>query len=177
MGCVVEFDEFHDAYGRVDDNVAGFGHAAVNYYGDQYQTYDVSLPLWQYRYKILSKVFCVSKFAYEGEDPRIDAINDDGGGWAVARFDRSGTAHAVVFWVDYLCRSNHGSHRHAKHNDSFRVISTASATHRQAIRKLTNPIVVTESDVESGTKFCCKASFGTDPDVIEDHSFSFKVVF
>ena len=49
MACVVEFDDFFSAYGKVgvDDRVSGFRHSAVNYYGNRYHTYDVSLPLWQ----------------------------------------------------------------------------------------------------------------------------------
>ena len=38
MACVVEFDDFFSAYGKVgvDDRVSGFRHSAVNYYGDRY---------------------------------------------------------------------------------------------------------------------------------------------
>ena len=74
MACMVEFDDFFSAYGKVgvDDRVSGFRHSSVNYYGDRYHTYDVSLPLWQYRYKRISKSICVAKMSYEGEAPTIE---------------------------------------------------------------------------------------------------------
>ena len=74
MACVVEFDDFFSAYGKVgvDDRVSGFRHSSVNYYGDRYHTYDVSLPLWQYRYKRISKSICVAKMSCEGEAPTIE---------------------------------------------------------------------------------------------------------
>ena len=69
MACVVEFD---DGKVGVADRVSGFRHSAVNYYGDRYHTYDVSLPLWQYRYKRISKIIYVAKMSYEGETPTIE---------------------------------------------------------------------------------------------------------
>jgi hypothetical protein len=67
MACVVEFDDFFSA-----DGVSGFRYSAVNYNGDRYHTYDVSPPLWQYRYKRISKSICVAKMSYEGEAPTIE---------------------------------------------------------------------------------------------------------
>ena len=171
MACVVEFDDFFSAYGHVgDDNsnggslVAGFGHNCVNHYGDCH-TYDVSLPLWQYRYRRLSTTCCIASISYEGTDPTIGSTFDS------PQLICTGLAQAVVIWVDYACRtgtSNDGS------GDIFQFISTASSSHRQLVRKLLTPIAITEADVRNKSEFICKASYGTDPDGIEDHSFTFE---
>ena len=164
MACVVECEQFFSAYGQVGDStfrkVAGFKHSAVNYYGNRYHTYDVSLPLWQYRYKPLSQPFCVATIPYEGASQTIETK----GGESI--FTSTGSAQAVVFWVDYYCRTN----------ADFEVISTASSSHRQLIRKLIKSIAVSEDDIKAGLKFCCRASFDIgSPDGIEDHSFSFDM--
>ncbi|KAL7519461.1 hypothetical protein ACHAWX_004218 [Stephanocyclus meneghinianus] len=175
MACVVEFREFRNAYGKVgdgDEKVAGFEHKTVNYYGDRYHTYDVSLPLWQYRWKRLSKPLCMAKFVYEG-----DALAIDDDHWVSSEFERCGSADAVVFWVDYLCRSAGGTHIQASTNDRFNVISTSSSCDRQIVRKLHPPIALTDADLGSGSKFMCRSKFDhSDHGVIDDHCFSFKVV-
>ena len=164
MSCVVEFDDFFSAYGKVDD-VAGFCHASVNSYGDRYHTYDVSLPLWQYRYKRLSEVVCVANISYEGAAPTIESL---GGSLSGVSFEliSGGFAQAAVFWVDYACRVGDG--------ERFDIISTAKPSHRQIVRKLDKPIVITEADLIAGAVFHCRASFGDDPSGIEGHSFTFK---
>jgi len=177
MACVVQFKDFYGAYGKVGDNdgmVAGFQHGAVNFHGARYHTYDVSLPLCQYQYKRLSKTFCIAKIDYDGNNPKLVAVDDDGEGWACTQFERTGTAHAFVCWVDYMCRTDEGRYLH-ENGDLFDVISTSSSSHNQAVRKLDEAIAITESIVNDGTKFCCFASFGSDPDGIEDHSFAFKM--
>ncbi|KAL3794130.1 hypothetical protein HJC23_012837 [Cyclotella cryptica] len=176
MACVVEFQDFSNAYGKVGDDVervAGFGHKVVNYYGDRYHTYDLSLPLWQYRWKRLSKPLCMARFVYEGDTL---AINDDR--WVSTEFERVGSADAVVFWVDYLCRSAGGTHVHAPTNDRFNIISTSSSCHRQIVRKLYPPIVLTDADLGSrSSKFLCRSKFDcSDLGKIDDHCFSFKIV-
>ncbi len=167
MACIVEFEQFYSAYGQVGDStsskVAGFKHSAVNHYGNRYHTYDVALPLWQYRYKPLSKPFCLAIIPYEGTNLSIDT--KDG---VSELFTSPGRAQAVVFWVDYLCRINH--------EENFDVISTSSSSHRQLVRKLSVPVDISEDDINAGLEFCCHISFGDDnSDGIEDHSFSFEV--
>ena len=56
--------------------------------------------------------------------------------WVSAKFEKTGNADAVIFWIDYLCRSCSGTHTQTSTNDRFNVISTASSTHRQMVRKL-----------------------------------------
>ena len=102
----------------------------MNYYGDRYHTYDTSLPLWQYRYKKISKSICVAKMSYEGEAPTIETGVD-----CAAELTSAGTAHAGVFWVDYACRAADES-RDGGAGDNYDLISTASSSHRQLVRKL-----------------------------------------
>ena len=166
MACVVEFD---DGKGGVADRVSGFRHSAVNYYGDRYHAYDASLPLRQYRYKRISKSICVAKMSCEGEAPAIETVVD-----CAAELTSAGTAHAGVFWVDYACRAADES-RDGGAGDNYDLISTASSTHRQLVRKLLESVAITEEHVAVGAKVYVKASFGADPDGIEDHAFSFEV--
>mmetsp|Transcript_3590 Transcript_3590/g.5608 ORF Transcript_3590/g.5608 Transcript_3590/m.5608 type:complete len:108 (-) Transcript_3590:143-466(-) len=85
-----------------------------------------------------------------------------------------GLAQGVLFWVEYSCRTSNATSCHGSRGDHFDVISTASSSHRQTVRKLPKSIAITEADVKAGSKFCCEASFDDDPDRIEDHSFTFK---
>jgi len=166
MACVVEFKDFISAYGKVGDEtglVSGFRHDSVNHYGDRYHTYDVSLPLWQYRHKRLSKPFCIASIPYEGTTPSIDALCEP------VKFISVGSAHAVIVWVDYKCRCGVSGG-----SDCFDTISTASSSYQQLVRKLHKPMIVTEIDVQNQTKYHYKASFGDDLTGIEDHSFTFE---
>lgn len=175
MVCVCDFQELCDAYGKVgdtDEMVCGFQHQTVNYYGDRYHTHDMSLPLWQYRWKRLSKPCCVARFCYEGVVPVIED-----GDWVTTEFDFTGNANAVVFWVDYFYYSDNGTHKESSSNDRFSVISTASSCHRQVVRKLATPLSVGKSDLAGNTKFICKSKFdGRDVNDTQDHCFSYKVV-
>ena len=162
MACVVEFHDFFSAYGSLDD-ISGFSHTFVNYYGNRYHTYDVSLPLWQYKYKRLTKSCCVAKISYEGKVPTIKT-NDE----CVAEFISVGTAHATIFWVDYACSVGAG-------DNDLEVISTASSSHRQLVRKLNEATIITKDHLASGARVSIKASFGADPDGMEDHTFAVEL--
>ena len=174
MACVIEFKDFHNAYGSVggdNEEVAGIQHKTVNNY---YSTCDVALPLWQYRYKRLSEAFCVARFPYEGESIEIQ---DDK--WVTATFETTGSADAVVFWVDYMCRSSDGTYYYTKgsaSDDRFNVVSTSSSVHRQNVRKLSSSKLVSESDLHGDTKFLCKSKFDIEDDwsTKYDHCFSYK---
>ena len=111
MACVVQFDQLNSAYGRVGD-VEGFRHDSVNGYGDCYHTYDLSLSLWQYRYKRLTDSFAVATIRYEGAPPTLEKAD------GLALFISEGVAHAVMFWIDYAC--------HRGDEGDYAIISTAS---------------------------------------------------
>jgi hypothetical protein len=78
-----------------------------------------------------------------------------------AELTSAGTAHAVVFWVDYACRVADES-RDGGAGDNYDLISTASSSHRQLIRKLLESVAITEEHVAVGAKVYVKASFGAD---------------
>ena len=103
------------------------------------------LPLWQYRYKRISKSICVAKMSYEGEAPTIETGVD-----CAAELTSAGTAHAVVFWVDYACRVADES-RDGGAGDNYDLILTASSSHRQLVRKLLESVAI-----NGGT--CCSRS-------------------
>ena len=154
----------------VDDRVSGFRYSAVNYYGDRYHTYDVSLPLWQQSIQtnIQKHLRCQNVMRRRGPDNRNRSVD------CAAELTSAGTAHAVVFWVDYACRVADES-RDGGAGDNYDLISTASSSHRQLVRKLLESVAITEEHVAVGAKVYVKASFGADPDGIEDHAFSFEV--
>lgn len=172
MAVVVEAEEFVKAYSQVGDatgNVAGFDHSPVNFYGDRYHTYDVSLPVTEYKYRALSSPFCVAKLLYD------EAMKEDGE-WASAKIDKPGKCQAVIFYVDYLCRVTDKTATHQKDGVYYDRISTAKSSHRQAMRKLELETVISQSDVKRGANFFCKASFDDASDSIQDHTFEFKIV-
>ncbi|KAL7458932.1 hypothetical protein ACHAWC_010740 [Mediolabrus comicus] len=174
MAVVVEAEEFARAYSQVGDatgNVAGFNHSPVNFYGDRYHTYDVSLPVTEYNYRALSSPFCVAKLLYD------EGVKEDGE-WTSVKIDKPGKCQAVIFYVDYLCRVTDKTATHQKDGVYYGCISTAKSSHRQAIRKLElETVILSQSDVERGANFFCKASFDDATDTsIEEHFFEFKIV-
>jgi predicted RNA methylase len=175
MACVVDFEDFRGAYGSVggdDEMITGFLHQAVNYYGNRYHKYDVSIPLWQYKYKRISEPFCVAQIMYE----RDVSIEDNK--WVSAQFERSGSADAVVVWVDYLCRTADGAYVRESTNERFDIISTSSPCHSQAVRKIWPSVLIRDKDLNGSTKICCRSKFDIEDNggVVDEHSFTFKFV-
>lgn len=172
MAVVVEFDDFSNAYGQVGDSeekVLGcFDHTPVNFFGNRYHTYDVSLPVSEYKYKALSDPFCVAKLLYD--EVKMKSAESAGG-----KMIRAGNCQGVIFYVDYLCRVSKEKATHHEDGAHYVTITTSSAYHRQVVRKLQACTVATEADVQKGAMCFCKASFD-DIDGIEDHSFAFKIV-
>ena len=111
---------------------------------------------------------CQNVMRRRGPDNRNRSVD------CAAELTSAGTAHAVVFWVDYACRVADES-RDGGAGDNYDLISTASSSHRQLVRKLLESVAITEEHVAVGAKVYVKASFGADPDGIEDHAFSFEV--
>ena len=111
----------------------------------------------------------MARISYEGAAPTIEAAEGEG---ASVGFAEKGVAHCVAFWVEYACRTR--SDAAGTGEEIYEVVSTASSSHRQIVRKLREPIAVTEADLRGGSKFFCKASFDDDPNGIEDHSFTFE---
>jgi len=174
MAVVVEFEDFSNAYGQVGDSeekVLGcFDHTPVNFFGNRYHTYNVSLPVSEYKYKALSDPFCVAKLLYD--EVKIEIADESAGGKII----RPGNCQGVIFYVDYLCRVSKDKATHLKDGVHYASMTTSSASHRQVVRKFQSCTVVTETDVQKGVMCFCKASFDDDIDGIEDHSFEFKIV-
>eukprot|EP00574_Skeletonema_japonicum_P000375 CAMPEP_0201742234 /NCGR_PEP_ID=MMETSP0593-20130828/47217_1 /ASSEMBLY_ACC=CAM_ASM_000672 /TAXON_ID=267983 /ORGANISM="Skeletonema japonicum, Strain CCMP2506" /LENGTH=287 /DNA_ID=CAMNT_0048236581 /DNA_START=364 /DNA_END=1227 /DNA_ORIENTATION=- len=175
MAVVVEFEDFSNAYGQVGDSeekvIGCFDHTPVNFFGNRYHTYDVSLPVSEYKYKALSDPFCVAKLLYD--EVKIEAADERA---RSGKIIRPGNCQGVIFYVDYLCRASKEKATHQKDGVHYATITTSSASHRQVVRKLQSCTVVTETDVQKGVMCFCKASFDDEVDGIEDHSFAFKIV-
>jgi len=177
MAVVVECEDFCKAYGQVGDSkekVVDFDHTPVNFFGNRYHTYDVSLPVSEYKYKALSDAFCVAKLLYD--EVKLEAADEKGDGWSSGKITRPGKCQGVIFYVDYLCRVSKEKATHQKDGVHYASITTSTASHRQVVRKLQSPTIVTETDVQKGATFFCKASFDDDIDGIEDHCFAFNIV-
>ena len=174
MAIVIECEDFSSSYGQVGDReekVKGFDHTHVNFFGDRYHTYDVSLPVAEYKFTALSDPFCVAKILYD----EVKVGGKDDSGWSSGKIIRPGKCEAVIFYVDYLCRVPKEKATHERDGLHYASFTTSSASHRQVMRKLQSFTIISEADVQRGTYFCCKASFDDDVDGIEDHSFSFEV--
>ncbi|KAL7498561.1 hypothetical protein ACHAWT_006432 [Skeletonema menzelii] len=176
MAVAVECDDFFQAYGQVGDSeekiLGCFDHNPVNFFGDRYSNYDVSLRVSEYKYKALSDPFCVAKLLYD--EVKIEAGGEKDG-WASGKITRPGNCQGAIFYLDYLCCVPKEKGTHQKDGMHYATVTTSSASHRQIVRKLQSSTVITEADVQKGTKCFCKASFEDDINGIEDHSFTFKI--
>ena len=157
MARVVQFDDFHCAYSSVgdeDEEIHGFNHSKVNDFGDRYRTYDIALPLWQYRLSRLSEPSRISRLSYEGGDEgqSIEATE--------IVVSKRGVACAIELWVDYACRIGDGD---------FKTVSTSSPAGQQLVRKLDERVAV-----EVGDKFSIKVRFGDD-DPIESYAMDIEI--
>ena len=121
-----------------------------------------------YKDNVLSDPICVAKLLY-------DEVKMEAGDWASGNITRPGKCQGVVFYLDYLCCVSKEKGTHQKNGMHYATITTSSSSNRQVVRKLQCSTVVTEADVQKGTKLFCKASFEDDMNGIEDHSFEFKI--
>ena len=162
MGCTIQATELSTAYKRCDPELMGFNHDVINQYGNRFHEYDLSLPMWNYNYDVLSDGIELARIEYDGTSNAI--VNN--GAWIQAPFNKSGACHALLSWIEYVIRTG---------EDQTCVISTKSGTsYRQIVRMLREPEVITENDIQSGIKFCCRATIGG-LEGSEDHQFDLLV--
>jgi hypothetical protein len=101
MAAAVEFTSLHLAYSEVGD-CCGFQHFLLDQKGArQYETYDLSIQLWQYDHKLLTSPFQIGLIDYTGN--RIeDAIEQDPNFTSEGSVNVAGSCHAIVTWVEYV---------------------------------------------------------------------------
>lgn len=155
MVCAIQLDESialaHS--GLKKPFLQGFSHSTVSKYGKLFSTYDLKMPMSQYKWKRLSENFCVAKIQYDGPAESM-VINGDGT-WVESEL-KSGKIHGIAIWIDYKVRFEN---EYSK--EIFHTITTGNRHHQQAFRFVPNPSVVSE-----GSFIKVKVSFA---DSIEDH--------
>ena len=155
MVCAIQLDESiaiaHS--GLKKPFLQGFSHDEVSKYGKLFSTYDITMPMSQYKWKRLSENFCVAKIQYDG--PAEAMVIDGDGTWVKSEL-KSGKIHGIAIWIDYRVRFENECSK-----ETFHTITTGNRYHQQAFR-----FVPTPSEVSEGSFIKVKFSFA---DNIEDH--------
>ena len=161
MGCAIQANDLASAYKGCDTELMGFNHDVINQYGNRFSEYDLSLPMWNYDYVVLSDEVELVKIDYG----TCEIINNKI--WVDSTFQKVGTCHAMLSWIEYVITNG----REGKNC----VISTKTGTSfRQIVRMLPEAVSITEDDIKGGTKLSCRTTIGglLGPD---DHQFEIVV--
>ena len=164
MVCAVQLDEsIATAHsGLMKSVIQGFAHDEVCKYGNFFSTYDIKMPMTQYKWKRLSENFPVAKIQYDGSAESMVIEGD--GEWVESEL-KSGTFHGIAIWIDYKVRV-----KNEPLEESFCTISTGNRHHQQSFRFVPTPSVVSE-----GCFVKVKVSFPNPNTIdIEDHRIDIK---
>lgn len=160
MVCAIQLDESiaiaHS--GLKKPFLQGFSHEEVSNYGKLFSTYDMKMPMSQYKWKRLSENFCVAKIQYDG--PAESMVIGGDGTWVESEL-KSGKIHGIAIWIDYKVRFKSECSK-----EMFHTITTGNRHHQQAFRFVPSP-----SEVSEGSFVKVKVSFA---DSIEDHDIDVK---
>ncbi len=177
--CAVEFhpDVSHAHCGLNAEEgafICGLSHRNVTSYSKNFSKYDMTFPLWQYKWKRLSDNFTVANLEYE------DSMNISGEDtWCEIAFSRPGTCHCLAFFVDYglrIRRENMSEIETTDNDDDFQhMTTTGNRYHQQTIRMLASPKVIMEKDIGSSKLFVRPLFKNTERIHEEDYSFEIKL--
>jgi hypothetical protein len=179
MGCIIQSDQLHSAYGSCGDNgaIRGMDHSYVNKLGNLFHTYDLSLPMWQYEYTVLSDVIELGVLSYSDSNFMVPFETV-----ARGRIHTSGRCDALMAWLEYsfpkpvLSSSTEAASDVAPPSrTSTSVLSTNNQSHRQIVRMLKESARRNIARQEVGKlHFICVSRFGMDsgPD---DHRFDIRI--
>jgi protein arginine N-methyltransferase 7 len=173
MGCAVESEQLRLAYracGDVADksdddgdndrhhagSIRGFDHSIVNYSGDCFHEFDLSLPLWQYPHRRLSSSFEIANLSFT--DPSETSIET----MSRVNIDQVGTCDAIMVWLSYDLGLGHNS-----------MLSTDGRSYRQIVRMLKAPVPIEAQEVGRATLVCKCILGGLDGP--EGHQFEIQV--
>lgn len=111
MGCIIESNQIRSAYRACgdhnattkDESICGLDHSFVNEIGSRFNEYDLSLPLWQFDYNVLSDVIELGNLAYcdPTAPPFVEPIV------ARAGFHTAGRCDALLVWLEYFFPASH----------------------------------------------------------------------
>ena len=161
IACAVQLDESvaRAHSGLQMSSLCGFSHEQVTQNGSLPSTYDMKMSAFQYKWKRLSRDFCIAKLQYDG--PLTHMIISGDGEWSESAELDLGDCHGIFMWVEY----EYGLSGTTK---SKSIISTGNRYHQQAFRFLDRSVTVQEGD-----RIFVKPSFNTE--TIEDHEIEMTV--
>lgn len=149
--CAIEFhDCVTDAHcGLKGENgtICDFKHDDAIRYAQKFNTHDIILPLWQYKWKQLSDVITLAEINYEGDASSMCITGD--GEWSRIKFIHDGSCSAIVHWIDYGLRVSDGQDNVNEDERTFKTISSGNRYHYQTIRMLSSPIIIRKVDIGS----------------------------
>lgn len=164
MVCAVQLHQsVADSYaGLLESKLCGFSHDEVSKYGNFFSCYDFKIPMFQYKWRKLSRNFCVSTIQYNGPAEMM-LIGGENGECIEADLSE-GIFHGIAIWVDYYHKIKDDNSEH-----SVRTITTGNLHHHQAFRFAKNPTVIRKN----GAILKLKISF--DSDDLEDHVIDMEI--
>jgi len=171
-GVAIQSHSLSRAYGPCGDDktkarISGFDHSRANHYGNRFNEYDLSLPMWEYDFEELTKSFEVARLQYTSNN----GIEADAGliidKTVHVPFKRcGGICNGIMIWIDYgICTSQDTS--------EMSFLSTRERPHRQLIRLLTSPVKVSK-EKRNHYEFICHFQAGGQA-CLESHSIEMQV--
>ena len=178
-GCIIESFQLKGAYTTCGNSkstdgksskatVCGFDHSRANQYGDRFHEYDLSLPLWEYDYVELTDSFEIIKIPYDNSFEGAKIPKQLTSKIRVP-FQRGGTCHAMMTWIDYGVRTDCG----CTDSSSMEFHSTLGRSYHQLIRMLPEAVVLEEGAYHL-YELICDAEFGNQKN-LNSHKFDLKI--
>jgi hypothetical protein len=171
LGCIIESSQLRSAYGPCGDgykseSIHGLKHNYINQIGGRFQDYDLSLPMWQYDYTILTNTLELGTLSYTHPYAPPFILET----LATATFHTCGRCDALLVWLEYSfelpssMRSVHDSN----------ILSTNSQTYNQLIRMLDDSTRCSVNiDTIDEAEVICKSAFGGN--TWESHQFDVHI--
>jgi hypothetical protein len=161
VGCIIESDQLSSAYSPLENqSIRGIKHEFVNTHGGRFHEYDLTLPMWQYEYRMLSDVVELGILAYSVSSRTCDETT------TFLPLHTSGRCDALMVWLEYEFQTTKSD---AASAESF---STNCMAHKQIVRMLQHRPSVLEGE----SKAVCKSKFGGCDDLDDDHSFDVQII-
>lgn len=144
MACGIESCQLRSAYAKCGNNeekILGFDHSYINQICD-FSAIDISLPTWQYDFKILTENFELCSLAF-AEDMDDEVVCES----VEISFSDAGMFDALMYWTEFdLLKGT---------PNKTATLSTLEQASNQMIRMTSTP-----RPVNIGEKLVCKLSLG-----------------
>lgn len=149
MACAIESEDLRQAYRAAGDSkaascesICGLDHSSINQHGCNFQGYDMSLCIWQYKHKQLSPNVELARLDYcqpaEGSKQTS----------ASSLFETKGCFDALLIWLEFECSNIEISPLSTVHTKSY----------RQCVRRLnSSKHVGSTSELKVKTTLLCES--------------------